>query len=65
MWWSGGLGLLARCPSAVHSIPERIGVPGAVALEGQRGSSGVVQSWQIWGEVGRAVLGGQSGVTWS
>ena len=37
MGWSGGLGLLARCPSAVHSIPERIGVPGAAALEGRRG----------------------------
>ena len=33
MGWSGGLGLLARCPSAVHSIPGRIGVPGAAALE--------------------------------
>ena len=32
MWWSVGLGLPARCPSAVHSIPGRIGVPGAVAL---------------------------------
>ena len=37
MWWSGGLGLLARCPSAVHSIPERIGVPGEAALEDRWG----------------------------
>jgi hypothetical protein len=37
MWWSVGLGLPARCPSAVHSIPGRIGVPGAVALEDRRG----------------------------
>ena len=64
MWWSGGLGLLARCPSAMHSIPERIGVPGVVALEdwwGLQVSSGAGK----YGEVGRAVLGGQSGVTWS
>ena len=36
-WWSGGLGLLARCLSAMHSIPVRIGVPGVVALEYRRG----------------------------
>ena len=32
-WWCPGeRGLLARCPSAMHSSPVRRGVPGAMVL---------------------------------
>ena len=36
-WWSVGFVLLARCPSAMHSSPVRIVVPGVLAPEYQRG----------------------------
>ena len=62
VWGSWSSCQMSQC-SALHSWADR-GAWGS-GVGGSAGSSGVVQSWQIWGEVGRAVLGGQSGVTWS
>ena len=65
-WWSGGLGLLARCPSVMHSIPERIGVPGAVALEyrwGLQVSSGAGKYVGRWAVRGHMVVAAEGAYT--
>ena len=61
MGWSGGLGLLARCPSAVHSIPERIGVPGAAALEDRWGLQVLSRAGKYGGRWAGQLSGGSPG----
>ena len=61
-WGSWSSCQMSQC-NALQSCSERgaCGIGSGVSAE----SSGVVWSWQTCGEMGRAALGGQSGVAWS
>ena len=61
-WGSWSSCQMSQC-NALQSCSER-GAWGS-GSGASAGSSGVFWSWQTCGEMGRAALGGQSGVAWS